>query len=67
MTRLPEPVSPEYDGHAGCPGINVLTVLARRVWRHCLYTVDGDGRLLELWDRRDHLQITSSRTTAASS
>lgn len=67
VTRLPDPVPPEYDGHAGSLGINALTDTARRVWRHCLYAVDGDGRLLELWDRWDHLQITSSRTTAANS
>lgn len=55
VTRLPDPIPPEYDGHAGSVGINVLNDTEYRVWRHCLYTVDGDGELLELWDQWDHL------------
>ena len=27
----------------------------RRTWRHCLYTLDRDGRVLEMWDQWDHL------------
>ena len=54
-TRLPDPVPAEFDQHAGSIGINVLFEAERRVWRHCMYTLDGDGRVLEMWDQWDHL------------
>lgn len=52
---LPDPVPPEFDGHAGSIGINVLTDTDRRVWNHCMYTLDRDGRVLEMWDQWDYL------------
>lgn len=54
-TRLPDPLPPEFAGFAGSIGINVLTETDRRVWRNCLYTVDGDGRVRELWSGWDRL------------
>ena len=54
-TRLPSPLPEEYLGFAGSIGINVLFEATRRTWRHCLYTLDRDGRVLEMWDQWDHL------------
>lgn len=54
-TRLPEPVPPEYAGHAGSIGINVLRDTDRRVWKHCLYTLDRNGNVKEIWDQWDYL------------
>lgn len=53
--RLPSPVPPGYRGFAGSIGINVLFEPERRVWRHCLYTLDSEGRVREMWDQWDHL------------
>src|SRR5262245_10271180 len=38
-TKLPDPVPPTFAGFAGSIGINVLSDTARRVWKHCLYTL----------------------------
>src|SRR5579871_5174119 len=46
-TRLPDPVPPEFAGFAGSIGINVLQATDRRVWRNCLYTLDGNGQVKE--------------------
>jgi hypothetical protein len=54
-TRLPEPLPAGYAGFAGSIGINVLNDTARRTWQHCLYTLDGDGRVKEIWDQWDSL------------
>ncbi len=54
-TRLPDPIPPEFAGYAGSIGINVLRETDRRTWRNCLYTLDGNGRLTDLWDQWDHL------------
>ncbi len=54
-TRLPDPVPPEFAGFAGSIGINVLTATDRRVWRNCLYTLDGEGRVKERWTQWDRL------------
>lgn len=54
-TRLPDPVPPEFDQHAGSIGLNVLTDTARRVWRNCLYTLGANGVVRELWSQWDHL------------
>ena len=53
--RLPSPIPPEFAGYAGSIGINVLRDTDRRVWRNCLYTLDADGRVTDLWDQWDHL------------
>ena len=54
-TRLPSPIPAEFAGHAGSIGINVLTDTTRRVWRNCLYTLDGNGKVLEIWNQWDRL------------
>jgi hypothetical protein len=54
-TKLPDPVPPAFTGFAGSIGINVLNVTARRVWRNCLYTLDGEGKVKELWTQWDRL------------
>ena len=54
-TRLPDPLPPEYSGFAGSIGINVLSDTERRVWQNCIYTLDGDGNVLERWTQWDHL------------
>jgi NHL repeat-containing protein len=54
-TRLPTPVPPEFAGFAGSIGINVLNATDRRVWRNCLYTLDGDGKVKERWTQWDKL------------
>jgi len=53
--RLPDPIPPAFAGFAGSIGINVLTAVERRVWKNCLYTLDADGKVKELWTQWDHL------------
>ncbi len=59
-TRLPDPVPPAFAGFAGSIGINVLNDTARRLWRNCLYTLDGEGKVKELWTQWDRLCEGSS-------
>jgi hypothetical protein len=54
-TRLPDPVPDGYLGFAGSIGINVLFDTELREWRHCLYTLDSEGRVSELWNQWDYL------------
>lgn len=54
-TRLPQPVPPEFAGFAGSIGINVLNATELRTWQNCLYTVDGNGRLIGSWTQWDRL------------
>ena len=54
-TRLPSPIPPEFAGHAGTLGINVLRATDRRFWRNCLYTLDRDGDVIEIWNQWDYL------------
>jgi hypothetical protein len=58
--RLPDPIPPGYAGFAGSIGMNVLTLVDRRVWKNCLYTLDADGRVKERWTEWDHLCEGSS-------
>ncbi len=53
--RLPTPVPAEFAGFAGSLKMNVLTLTDRRVWKHCLYTLDRDGRVKERWTQWDRL------------
>jgi hypothetical protein len=52
---LPDPVPPQFAGYAGSIGINVLSATDRRVWRNCLYTLDGNGNVKERWTQWDRL------------
>jgi hypothetical protein len=58
--KLPEPLPSGYLGFAGSIGLNVLTVVDRRVWQNCLYTLDADGKVKELWTQWDKLCEGSS-------
>jgi len=53
-TELPDPLPPEYTNFAGSLGWNVLRGRGR-VWRNCIYVIDSNGNLLEVWDQWDHL------------
>jgi len=53
-TELPNPVPSEYTSFAGSLGWNVLRGRGR-VWRNCIYIIDNEGNLLEVWDQWDHL------------
>ncbi|MEP7117040.1 MAG: hypothetical protein ABI880_05635 [Acidobacteriota bacterium] len=53
--RLRTPVPPEFAGFAGSIGVNVLSATAGRVWKHCLYTLDGNGHVVEQWTQWDSL------------
>jgi len=53
-TELPDPVPDEYSNFAGSLGWNVLRGRGR-VWQNCIYVIDSDGNLLEVWDQWDHL------------
>ena len=52
-TRLPEPVPPEFNGWAG-PLWNVLSGRGR-TWQNCIYVLDGNGNVVEVWDQWDYL------------
>lgn len=53
-TELPTPLPPEYSNFAGSMGWNVLRGRGR-VWQNCIYVIDSDGNVLEVWDHWDHL------------
>ncbi len=54
-TVLPYPIPDDFLGFAGHVGINVLRETNRRVWKNCLYTLNADGEVHELWDHLDYL------------
>jgi len=54
-TLLPDPVPTDYAGYAGSIGINTLRETERRVWKNCLYRLDGNGRVIEVWTQWDQL------------
>ena len=54
-TRLPDPVPPGFAGFVGSIRINALREAERRTWQNCIFVVDGDGNLIEVWDQWDHL------------
>jgi hypothetical protein len=58
--RLPEPLPSGYAGFAGSIKMNVLTVVDRRVWQNCLYTLDRNGNVKERWTEWDRLCEGSS-------
>lgn len=53
-TELPSPLPPEYTTFAGSMGWNVLQGRGR-VWRNCIYVIDSEGNVLEVWSQWDHL------------
>ncbi len=54
-TVLPFPIPDDFLGFAGDMGLNVLRDTTRRVWQNCLYTLNADGEVQELWTQWDHL------------
>ena len=58
--RLPNPVPPGFAGFAGSLKMNVLSLVDRREWRNCLYTLDRDGNVKERWTQWDYLCEGSS-------
>ena len=54
-TRLPIPIPSEFAGYAGSLGINTLRATDLRTWQNCLYTIDGDGNVTDIWDQWDYL------------
>lgn len=53
-TELPTPLPPEYTTFPGSMGWNVLRGQGR-VWRNCIYVIDSEGNVLEVWDQWDDL------------
>jgi hypothetical protein len=53
--RLPDPLPTGFQGFAGSIGINVLSETKGRVWQNCLYTLDSNGKVKELWTQWDKL------------
>src|SRR5436190_20987815 len=58
--KMPDPVPAGFLGFAGSIGVNVLTAVDRRVWQNCLYTLDANGKVKELWTQWDKLCEGSS-------
>jgi len=58
--KLPDPVPAGFLGFAGSIGVNVLTAVDGRVWQNCLYTLDSNGKVKELWTQWDKLCEGSS-------
>ena len=54
-TRLPIPLPSEFAGYAGSLGINTLSATDLRTWQNCIYTIDGDGNVTEIWEQWDFL------------
>ena len=54
-TILPYPVPEDFPGYAGALGLNVLREVNRRHWQNCLYILNGDGEVVEIWDHLDYL------------
>jgi len=54
-TRLPIPIPSDFAGYAGSLGINTLRATELRTWQNCLYTIDGDGNVIDVWDQWDYL------------
>lgn len=54
-TVLPYPIPEDFLGFAGDMGLNVLFDTTRRTWKNCLYTVNGDGEVQEIWSQWDYL------------
>lgn len=53
--RMPDPVPQGFLGFAGSIGVNVLSATDRRVWQNCLYSLDANGKTIEVWNQWDKL------------
>ena len=54
-TRLPIPIPSEFSGYAGSIGINTLSATDLRTWQNCLYTLDRNGNVTDIWEQWDYL------------
>ena len=54
-TRLPIPIPEEFEGYAGSIGINTLLAADLRTWQNCLYTLDRNGNVTDIWEQWDYL------------
>jgi len=54
-TLLPFPIPEQFEQHAGTLGINVLQRTELRTWQNCMYTLDANGEVTDLWDQWDFL------------
>ena len=53
--RLPDPVPAGFLGYADRFGVNVLNAVQGRVWQNCLYSLDANGKTIEVWNQWDKL------------
>lgn len=53
-TRLPDPIPESYTRFPGSIGWNVLQGRGRE-WQNCIYVINSEGEVLEVWDHWDHL------------
>ena len=53
-TELPNPVPDNYTRFAGSMGWNILRGRGR-TWRNCIYVLNSEGEVLEVWNQWDHL------------
>lgn len=53
-TELPNPIPDNYTRFAGSMGWNILRGRGR-IWRNCIYVLNSEGEVLEVWDQWDHL------------
>jgi hypothetical protein len=55
-TELPNPVPDNYTRFAGSMGWNILRGRGR-TWRNCIYVLNSEGEVLEVWNQWDHLFV----------
>ncbi len=58
--RMPDPVPSGFLGFAGSIGFNVLNAVDRRVWQNTLYSLDANGKTIEIWNQWDKLSEGST-------
>lgn len=54
-TAIPGNVPEDFHGFGGELGISVLGDTEYRTWQNCIYVLDGNGNLKEVWDHLDYL------------
>ena len=54
--RLPDLAPPGFAGFVGSIGLNANQPEdGQRVWKNCIFVVDGNGNMIEAWTQWDHL------------
>ena len=55
--RLPDPLPSGFAGFVGSIGLSALRPEPEdaRIWRNCIFVVDGDGNMIEAWTQWDNL------------